>query len=138
MRKGSLVTLHYTGKFDNGEIFDTSKDKAPIQFRVGSGSVIAGFEEAAIGMGKGEKKTIRLSPEKAFGLRNEELVQEVPKSLFPKINFKKGDILKILGTEGKIMLLKIVDVSADKAKIDLNHPFAGKHVNFEIKIVGVE
>ena len=138
IKKGSLVTLHYTGRFEDGSVFDTSENKIPIQFRVGSGAVIAGLDDAVIGMGTGDKKTIMLRPEKAFGQRDESLIKDVPKGAFKNADLKKGDILKLSGPDGKALLLTVVDVSGNNLKIDLNHPFAGKNVKFDIAVVGVE
>ncbi len=137
-KKGDTVVVDYTGKFDEGEVFDTSQGRAPIEFEVGSGSVISGFDQGVTGMKEGEQKTIKISPQEGYGEYQQALVQEVPLSLFPEnMELKKGLMLKLKDPEGRVIFAKVVDVSGQKAKIDANHPLAGKNLNFELKLVKI-
>ncbi|MBW3015342.1 peptidylprolyl isomerase [Candidatus Woesearchaeota archaeon] len=137
VKKGSKVKLHYTGKLDDGTVFDKSKE--PLEVTMGEGKLIKGFEEALEGMKVGEEKKIRLTPDQAYGPRNEKLVQKVPRTAVPeKMEVKKGMILTLKDPQGRMILAKVVDEDKETISIDLNHPLAGKDLNFEIKIESIE
>lgn len=135
---GDRVKVHYTGTFDDGVKFDSSEGKDPIEFTLGEGQVIKGFEEGILGMEEGEEKDIKLTPEKAYGIPQEKLVQEVPKERFPKeIPLKEGIMLSLKSPEGHVIPAKVKEIKEDKIVIDLNHPLAGKNLNFKLKLVGI-
>lgn len=139
VKEGSIACVHYTGKLDTGEVFDSSKGREPLEFVVGSGQLIKGFDKAVIGMKKGDKKEIHLEPADAYGDRDEKRIQPVDKKMLPKEPEPKAGMMLILSTPtGQQMPAKIDKVEKDVVMIDFNHPLAGKKLNFEIEIVDVK
>lgn len=133
---GHTVKVHYTGKLENGTVFDSSKRKAPLEFTLGETSVIVGFEQAIIGMQPGDHKTIKISSDNAYGPHLPELVSTVKKSQFPPhIKPELGQQLEIRQTDGPTILVTITDVSDDEVTLDANHPLAGKDLIFDIELV---
>jgi FKBP-type peptidyl-prolyl cis-trans isomerase 2 len=141
VEKGNNVSVNYTGTLEDGEVFDSSKDAdQTLDFEVGSGQLIKGFDEALIGMKEGETKNITLKPEEAYGERNEELIQAVPKEAaknIPADQLKPGTQLGLQGPNGQNMPATITEVTDDEVKFDLNHPLAGKTLNFEITLESI-
>jgi FKBP-type peptidyl-prolyl cis-trans isomerase 2 len=138
IKKGDKVKVAYTGKLEDGNVFDSSEGKEPLCFEVGASQVIPGFDNAIEGMKKDEEKTFTLSVEEAYGPVKEELVQEFPKDKLPaKPEPKEGMMLIMQAPTGQQIPAKIVEVKGDIVKIDINHPLAGKALTFEIKVVGV-
>lgn len=141
IKEGDKVSLDYEGRLDSGELFDTSKHgdhSHPLEFTVGAGEVIVGFEEAVKGMEKGEEKEFSLSPEKAYGERREDMLKEVPKEALPKDQEAKVGMTLILSSpEGQQVPAKIAEVKENSIILDLNHPLAGQNLNFKIKILDV-
>lgn len=134
--KGDTVKVEYTGKLDDGTVFDTSEGRAPLQFEAGAGQVIPGFDKAVVGMEKGESKSIKIKPEEAYGEKNPEMMKAVPKEALPKeFEPKEGKMLGLTTPDGRQMPAKIVKVGKDDVTLDLNHPLAGQTLNFEIKVV---
>ncbi|MBO8167261.1 MAG: peptidylprolyl isomerase [Kosmotoga sp.] len=138
VEKGNTVRVHYTGKFENGEIFDTSVNRTPLEFIVGNGQVIKGFAEAVIGMKIGEKKTVNIPFEEAYGPHMDELVftfekQSLPENLNPEI----GQKLQLVTGDGKRVNVTIIAVSETDITLDANHPLAGKNLVFEIELVEI-
>ena len=139
VKEGDLACVHYTGKLDNGEVFDSSKDREPLEFVVGSGQLIKGFDKAVIGMKKGEKTNINLNPTDAYGERDDKRVQEVPREMLPKEpEPKEGMMLVLKAPTGQTMPAKIEKIEKDIVTVDLNHPIAGKKLNFEIEGVDIK
>jgi FKBP-type peptidyl-prolyl cis-trans isomerase 2 len=138
IKKGDKVKVAYTGKLEDGNVFDSSEGKEPLSFEVGANQVIPGFDNAIEGMKKDEEKTFTLSVEEAYGPVKEELVQEFPKDKLPdKPEPKEGMMLIMQAPTGQQIPAKIVEVKNDIVKIDINHPLAGKALTFEIKVVGI-
>lgn len=141
IQQGDVVKVEYEGKLENGEVFDTTEHEGhshPIEFEVGSGKVIQGFEQAVEGMEKGQEKEFSLSPEEAYGERKEEFKKEVPKSSLPQDQEpKEGMMLVAKSPNGQQFPAKIVSVGDESITIDLNHPLAGKELFFKIKVVDV-
>jgi len=139
VKKGNKVKIEYTGKFDDGNVFDTSEGRDPIEFVVGEGKVIKGFEEGVIGMEKGEEKEIKIKPKQAYGERKEELIRKVPKET---LNIgkepEKGMVLALATPDGKQIPAIIEKVDEKEITLDLNHPLAGKNLNFKIKVADVQ
>ena len=136
--KGSKVKLHYTGKLDDGTIFDTSNGREPLEFVAGEGAVIKGFDDAVIDMAKDEEKTFKIIPSEAYGEHNEQLVQKIPRD---KIGvpgeLKEGMTLAVTSPDGQQFPVRISKIEDNIVFIDLNHPLAGKNLNFEIKIIDI-
>ena len=136
VESGNTVKVHYTGTFENGEVFDSSVERnEPIGFTVGSNQVIPGFESAVMGMSVGESKTITLQPEEAYGPINEENIQEIPKEMVPE-GVQSGQMLTAETPEGPVNVI-VKEVKEDTVILDGNHPFSGKVLNFEIEVVEI-
>lgn len=138
VKKGDTVKIHYTGKLEDGKEFDSSKGKEPLKFKIGGAQIIPGFEEAVIGMKKGESKTINISPEKAYGPHKKELVLTVDKSKIPEnIKPKKGEQLQLKQSNGQTVVVTIAEISGSTITLDANHPLAGKNLIFDIELVEI-
>ncbi len=136
VKKGDTVKVEYEGTFDDGSVFDTTSGREPLAFQVGAGQVIPGFEKAVIGMAEGEEKDVRLESSDAYGDHNPELIQEMPRGSLPD-EVQEGTILAATLEDGMQMPVKVVDVSDERVKVDLNHPLAGKALNFKVKVAEV-
>ncbi len=139
VEKGDTVKVEYTGMLEDGKVFDSSEGKEPLEFIAGNGDVIKGFDEAVIGMNENEEKNIHIDVKDAYGPKNENLIQKIPKDKLPKEpEAKKGMVLALTTSEGQKIPAKIIEVSEQDITIDMNHPLAGKNLNFRIKIIGIE
>lgn len=137
VKKGDKIKIDYTGTLEDGTVFDSSeKHGQPLEFEVGSGQIIKGFDEAVIGMKKGDEKDIKLQPADAYGELNDELIKKVPKEQLPP-EAKKGSVLMMGLPNGAQLPVKIVDMDDKEGTLDLNHPLAGKVLNFKIKLVEI-
>ncbi len=138
-KPGDRVKVHYTGKLQDGTVFDTSVGREPLQFSLGSGQIIPGFEEAVIGMDEGETKTTEVPPEKAYGPHRDDLVQEVPKEQLPQgFDPEVGQQLQARSADGQVIPVWITDVQDETVILDANHPLAGKELLFDIELVEVQ
>jgi FKBP-type peptidyl-prolyl cis-trans isomerase 2 len=138
VEKGDKVKVDYTGSLDDGTVFDSSEGKTPLEFEAGTGKVIKGFDEAVLGMKEKEEKTVKIKSEDAYGVRNPQLTQTVPKDKLPPQELKPGMMLLLKSPDGQSIPAKIAEVNDDGAVIDLNHPLAGKDLKFKIKVVEVK
>lgn len=139
VESGSKVKLEYTGKFDDGNVFDSSEGREPLEFEVDAKQVIMGFNESVKGMKVGEEKEFKLAPKDAYGEPNPQLVQNIPRSKLPQdLEPKVGMVLGLKSPDGRQFGARIVDIGPETFRIDLNHPLAGKNLNFKIKIVSIE
>ncbi|MBF2014665.1 MAG: peptidylprolyl isomerase [Rivularia sp. T60_A2020_040] len=137
-KAGNNVKVHYTGKLDDGTVFDSSVEREPLQFSLGSGNVIPGFEEAIIGMTPGESKTATIPPDQAYGPQREELVITVEKEQIPTdLSVEIGQQLQISQNDGQVIPVIVTDVSDSKVTLDANHPLAGQQLTFDIELVEV-
>ncbi|NIM91841.1 MAG: peptidylprolyl isomerase [Candidatus Aminicenantes bacterium] len=139
-KNGDKIKVHYTGKFEDGTVFDTSEERGPLEFTIGEGEVIPGFEKSIVGMEVDEKKTVTISPEEAYGPRREELIWERKKSEFPEgITPAVGKQVGVRLNQPDAPLINaiITDVSEDTVTLDANHPLAGKTLVFDIELVGI-
>lgn len=135
---GNTVQIHYTGKLDDGTVFDSSEGGEPLTFTLGAGEVIPGFESAVIGMSVGSSKTERIEAEQAYGERMEEMVLSVPRSDIPDdMNPEVGMMVGIPTESGDHMPAQIVEVTETVVTIDANHPLAGQALTFEIELVSI-
>ena len=136
---GNQVSVHYTGTFEDGEIFDSSQDREPLSFEVGAGQMIEGFDQAVVGMKVGESKKITLAPEEAYGPRNEELLIDFPMANFPEdMKVEVGMMLQLTNQDGQPVPATVAEINEESVKMDVNHPMAGKTLNFDIEIVEVK
>ena len=140
VKNGSTVKVHYTGTLDDGKVFDSSEGRDPLEFTVGEGKIIKGFDNAVLGMDVGEEKDVKINPEEAYGSREEKLVQEIPKQAFGENTDKlvPGAMLGLKDPNGNVLNAVVAKVDAEKVTLDLNHPLAGKALNFKIKVVEVK
>lgn len=133
---GDTITVHYTGKYENGEIFDTSEGRSPLKFTVGIGQIIKGFDSAVVGMTVGDKKTITIPPEDGYGERKDELVIDMPKeNIPPDMELESGMQVQLVDQSGNPIPAVVDDILDDVIKMDVNHPLAGKTLIFDIEIV---
>lgn len=137
VENGNTVTVNYTGKLEDGTIFDSSlnEGREPLTAVLGEGSLIKGFEDGLIEMGVGEKKTIEIEPSEAYGDYMEEMVSLVPKTQMPE-GVSVGDTLQGFSPMGPITV-KVLEVNEEEVKIDANHPLAGKKLIFDLEVVSI-
>jgi FKBP-type peptidyl-prolyl cis-trans isomerase 2 len=137
--KGNKVKVHYTGKLDNGEIFDSSLKREPLSFTIGAGRMIKGFEQAVLRMNKGESKTVKIKADDAYGHHQEDLLFDVSKDKLPEnIDLKIGHELHLIQKNGRKVPVLISEVHETFVKIDANHPLAGKDLIFELELLDVQ
>ncbi|MBW3003098.1 peptidylprolyl isomerase [Candidatus Woesearchaeota archaeon] len=141
VKEGDKVKVEYEGKFDDGTVFDSSTHgdhSHPLEFEVGAKQVIPGFEKAVIGMELNDEKEFSLEPAEAYGDINPEMVKKVPKEMLKDVpEPKPGMVLAMQAPNGMQFPAKITEIGDKEITLDLNHPLAGKKLNFKIKVVGI-
>jgi peptidylprolyl isomerase len=138
-KNGDKVKVHYTGRLDDDNVFDSSRDRGPLEFQLGSGQLIPGFEDAVLGMTAGDTKTFKIKANQAYGQHREELVQQVPRQQFPSdMEVKVGQRFQInQKEEEQPMVVTVTEVSDTFVTIDANHPLAGEDLTFDIELVDI-
>jgi peptidylprolyl isomerase len=137
-KEGDTVRIHYTGTLDDGTEFDSSTGRDPIEFTLGSKSVIAGFENGVMGMQVGDQKKIHIPADEAYGEHNDALVEEVPLQQFPQeLELQVGMQLHAQSPNGENFNVVVTALSEASATIDGNHPLAGEALNFELELVEI-
>ncbi|MFO7973964.1 MAG: peptidylprolyl isomerase [Candidatus Hydrogenedentota bacterium] len=132
------VRVHYTGKLDDGTVFDSSREREPLEFTIGEERLIPGFEQAVVGMAPGEKKVENVGAGDAYGPFRDELVQELSRNDFPDdIDISQGQRFEARTANGQPLMLTVVDVADEKVTVDANHPLAGKDLVFEIELLEI-
>jgi FKBP-type peptidyl-prolyl cis-trans isomerase 2 len=134
---GKVVAVHYTGKLTDGELFDTSEGRDPLKFQVGSGQIIPGFEQAIMGKVVGEKVTVNITADNAYGQIREDLIVSVPLNQMPG-DVQVGQPLQATGENGQTINVVVKEVNEEHVMIDGNHPLAGKDLVFDIEVVEIE
>ena len=138
VKTGDKVKVHYHGKLTSGETFDSSTGREPLEFEVGSGMVIKGFDDGVTGMTVGDKKTINIPFDDAYGPRNPDMVIEMPKDRFPKdLDIEVGMPLGMSDTQGQQFQVTIVEIKEDVVMLDANHPLAGQDLIFDLELVEI-
>ena len=138
VENGQFVSVHYTGTLQDGEVFDTSEGRHPLEVQIGAGQIISGFEKALIGMALNEKKNLTLDPEDAYGQRDDSLTHSFPREDVPaEINPEVGQTVALSSPEGRQVPAIITEVNDEKVVVDLNHPLAGLTLTFDIEVVGI-
>ena len=134
---GDTVKVHYTGKLEDGTVFDSSlvEGREPLETVLGNNMLIKGFENGLIGLSEGDKRTLEIEPSEGYGEYQEEMVNEIPKGSVPE-NVKEGEMLQGMGPMGPINV-KVVEVKEETVVIDANHPLAGKKLVFDIEVVNI-
>lgn len=138
VKSGDKIKIHYHGRLTNGETFDSSAGREPLEFEVGSGMVIPGFDQGVTGMTVGEKKTINIPFAEAYGPKNPEMVIEMPKDRFPKdMEIEVGMPLGMSDQHGQQFQVTVVEIKDDVVMLDANHPLAGQDLIFDLELVEI-
>ena len=139
VKKGDSVKVHYVGTFNDGNEFDNSyKRGSTLDFEVGGGQMIKGFDDSVVGMKEGEKKSVTLSPDNAYGERMEEAMVTIKKDNFPEgFDFFEGHSVRGTSKDGNPVMGVITEVKEESVVVDLNHPLAGKELKFDIELVEI-
>ncbi|MBF99893.1 MAG: peptidylprolyl isomerase [Owenweeksia sp.] len=139
VKENDTVRVHYTGKLTNGDVFDSSEGRDPLEFTLGQGQIIPGFEKGVLNMKVNEKKTIEIPSTEAYGERREDMIQEVPKNqLPPDIKPEVGMGLVSRTPQGQEMRLTVAEVKDESIVVDANHPLAGKDLVFDVELVEIK
>lgn len=139
VKSGDKVSVHYHGKLTDGTTFDTSEGRDPLSFTVGQGMVIPGFDNAMIDMEIGEKKTVEIPVDQAYGPRNAENIVEFPKTEFPaEMEIQEGLQLQLQNNEGHVIPVVVQEVKEETVILDANFPLAGKDLVFDIELVSID
>jgi peptidylprolyl isomerase len=137
-KTGDTVKVHYTGKLDNGDVFDSSADADPLQFTIGAKQMIPAFEEAIIDMEPSEKKTIEIPADGAYGQRNDEMMQTVERSMLPEeIELKVGLRLTAQDPNGQPFAVTVAKFDDENVTLDGNHPLAGQDLTFDLELMEI-
>jgi peptidylprolyl isomerase len=137
-KEGDTVKIHYTGRLQDGSEFDSSSGREPLQFSIGSGQVVPGFEEAVTGMKVGEKKTAEIPCDKAYGERDPSMVMEVERRYVPaEINPEVGQRLEMGSPSGELLVVTVIEVNDENIILDANPPLAGENLTFDIELVEI-
>lgn len=135
--KGRRVAVHYRGTLDDGQEFDSSAERDPLEFVVGQGDLIPGFEKAVIGMEPGQEKTVTLELEEGYGPYQPELVVEGPRSSLPEGEPRVGQSVTVHLKGGQEAVARVVRLGAETVSLDFNHPLAGRRLTFRLRVVSV-
>jgi len=139
VENGNTVKVHYTGTLKDGSVFDTSAEREPLEFKLGEGQLIPGFEKAVIGMEEGEKTKVDIPVKEAYGEAREDLIINVPKDQLPEdVQPEVGMQLQVNQPDGQPVPVRIAEISDDELTLDANHPLAGKDLAFEIELVEIK
>jgi len=137
-KQGDAVQVHYTGKLEDGTVFDTSQDREPLEFTIGEDRVIPGFESAVLGMEPGDSKTQELGPDDAYGQRREDMVMELDRGQIPEdLDPEVGQQLHLRMEDGQRVPVVITKLGEESVTIDANHPLAGKKLIFDIELISI-
>ena len=137
-KQGDTVKIHYTGRLSDGMIFDSSDGREPLEFTLGSGQVIPGFDKGVAGMGVGEKKTIEISMAEAYGAPREEMIAVIERSQFPEdMEIEVGQQLQLGDSPENSILVTITGINSKEVTLDGNHPLAGKDLIFDLELVAI-
>ncbi len=138
VKDGDTVKVHYTGTLKDGSVFDSSEDKEPLEFTLGKGQLIPGFEKAVEGMSKGDSTKVEIPADDAYGEPREDLIISVPKSQLPDdVEPQVGMQLQVNQPDGQSIPVRVTEIEEEEIKLDANHPLAGKDLVFEIELVEV-
>ena len=137
-KNGDQVKVHYHGRLDDGSTFDSSEGRPPLQFQIGAGQVIKGFDDGVLGMKEGDKKTIHIPVHEAYGDKSPDMIIEFPRDQFPPdMSPEVGMQLNLRGQDGRSFPVVISDVKEEIVVLDGNHPLAGRDLIFDIEMVEI-
>jgi peptidylprolyl isomerase len=138
VENGKYISVEYTGTLGNGDVFDSSAGRQPLEILMGAGQLIPGFESQLMGMGLNEKKVFTVTPEEAYGERDDRLMQSVPRAeVPPSMDIQPGMVVGFVTPDGHKAPARVVHMDDEKLIMDLNHPLAGESLTFEIEVVGI-
>jgi len=139
VKNGDTVRVHYHGRLTNGNTFDSSEGREPLEFQVGAGMVIKGFDNGVLDMKVGDKKTVQIPVDQAYGPKNEELIMDFPKANIPAdLNPEVGMDLQMSNAQGQVFPVKVAAVGTEFITLDANHPLAGEELVFDIELVEIK
>jgi len=137
-KNGDKVKVHYTGRFKDGKIFDSSIEREPLDVEIGAAQVIKGFEDALVGMQEGEKKSVEISPEAGYGQPDPALLIEIPNANIPEgINPEPGMKLRLADNKGQSVMVTVTEIGDGSIRLDANHPLAGKVLVFDLELMNI-
>jgi FKBP-type peptidyl-prolyl cis-trans isomerase 2 len=137
-KQGDTVRVHYTGRLQDGTVFDSSQDREPLEFTIGENKVIPGFEQAVIGMDTGESKTAELEADQAYGQHSEQMVLEIDRDQVPEdVDLEIGGRLQLRRQDGGTAIVTVTNITDSNVTLDGNHPLAGKDLTFDIELVEI-
>lgn len=137
-KDGDTIKVHYTGKLDDGSVFDSSADRDPLEFKLGENRIIRGFENSVIGMEPGGKSTVKIPAEEAFGPYKDEMIMEVKKEDLPTdLEPKIGQKFNLQQSDDQTIIVTVTEVTGDTVTLDANHPLAGKDLSFDIELLEI-
>jgi peptidylprolyl isomerase len=137
IENGTIVNVHYTGKLTDGSVFDSSQERGTLRFEIGTGQIIPGFENALLGKNVGDKVTVNIQPEEAYGPVINELIVNVPLERLPE-NLELGQLLEATLEDGQSTNVTVINITEEYATIDGNHPLAGQELVFDIEVVSLD
>lgn len=138
-KAGDTVLMHYSGSFPDGTKFDTSEGREPLEFTLGEGQIIPGLDNAVTGMSVGEEKSVTVTPDEAYGQRDPQRIQAVPRAQFPDhIPAEPGTQLQMQTPEGQTIPVVIADANETEVTLDANHPLAGQELTFDVELVEIK
>ncbi len=138
VQTGQFVSVHYKGTLENGDVFDTSEGRHPLEVQIGAGQIIAGFEKALMDMSLNEKKVFTLDPNEAYGQKDESLSHSFDRADIPaEMNIEVGQTVALSSPEGQQVPAQVIEADDKKVVVDLNHPLAGETLTFDIEVVGI-
>ena len=137
-KKGDTVQIHYTGTLEDGSQFDSSAGQEALEFKLGDSQVIPGFESSVVGMSVGEKKSVHLPVDEAYGQRNEEMIEVVERQHFPDdMELEVGMHLQTQTFDGSPYMVVVAEITDETVTVDGNHPLAGQALNFDIELISI-
>lgn len=138
VKSGDRIKVHYHGRLTSGETFDNSQGRAPLEFEVGSGTVIKGFDDGVMGMAVGDKKTIHIPFQEAYGPKSPDMIFEMPKDRFPQdMELEEGMILAMSDGQGQQLPVTVTEIRENSVMLDANHRLAGEDLLFDLELVEI-
>lgn len=137
-KQGDTVHVHYTGRLEDGTVFDSSRERSPLEFTLGEGQVIPGFERAVVGLSEGEQKETHIGPDEAFGPRSDDLVVKVQRDKLPEgMTPEPGQRFEMTTGDGYKIPVRVTETLEDAVVVDANHPLAGRELTFDVELLRI-
>ncbi len=135
--RGDVVRIHYHGELTSGEGFDDDLSNEPVEFTVGAGQVIQAIDEGVLGLSEGGRRSISVTPGNGYGERREDLIRVVPREILGEDEVEKGEAVEIQTSDGQLIIAEVLEANDDSVTFDLNHPFAGRNLSFEVELIDI-